>query len=148
MGFDGSHPLREQADYGAQQKLAQILLPKQYELAAAEKRLQAQQEFEAAEGERNRAASMARVQAAQAGQTGRTNTTQSAITARANQQQANKRGALGRAWDWLTGSEQAPAAAPASNGPVTMMDPNTGETRQVAAEMVEQYLARGAVVVR
>jgi hypothetical protein len=148
MGFEGSYPIREQNDYAAQQKLAQILLPKQYELAAADKRLQQQQAFDAAEGERNRAASMERVQAAQGGQNNRVAAQQAAITARANQQQQNKRGALGRAWDWMTGGSQPVAPASAPSGPVIMMDPNSGETRQVPAEMVEQYLSRGAVVVR
>lgn len=146
MGFDGSYPLREQSDYTAQQKLAQVLLPKQYELAAADRRLQQQQEFNAAEGERDRAASMDRVRAAQSGQNNRVSAQQAAITARANQQQQNKRGAIGRAWDWLTGSSQQPQQ-PTSSGPVMMMTP-AGDIVPVPSELVAEAEANGATRVQ
>lgn len=64
LGFEGSYPLREQADYTAAQKLQTLLAP----LLAREAADQDRQAFAAQENERNRAAAMERANLGQQGQ--------------------------------------------------------------------------------
>jgi len=146
LGFEGTYPLREQADYTADQKLRQILAPKQMEMEAELMNRDVTRQFQAEQAQKDRDARAQIAAGTQAGQMNRVNAQQGAINARAQQTQAAKQNPLSKLFGWMTGSgEQAAPAAP--SGPVTMMDPSTGETRQVPAELVQQYLSRGAQVV-
>lgn len=144
-GFTGSHPLREQADYATEQKLNLLLKPRQLEVDAAAKNLQARQAFEASEGAKDRAAALARTQMIQDATTGRTNFVQGQINNRADAKD-NKRNMWGRAWDWLMGpDEQSAQAAPAaSGGGVVMMMTPSGDVVPVPAAEVPEAEANGA----
>ena len=153
-GFTGSYPLQEQENFGAQQKLRQILLPKQMELEAAMLEKESGREFNAAQGQLDRASRERVASGAQAGQTGRVNTQQQAITNRAEQARLEKRSGPRKLYDWLTGnvskSPQA-AATPAAEGNdgqgMVMMEAPTGEQQMVPAGRVQEFIAKGARVI-
>lgn len=54
LGFEGSHPLKERADYETRSKLAQVLMPKQLELEAARQNKEATMEFTDNQNDQNR----------------------------------------------------------------------------------------------
>jgi hypothetical protein len=146
MGFEGSHPLREQADYTANQKLRQVLLPEQIKLEAALAEQRNNETFTSQQHELDRQSREKMAAGAQAGQMNRVNAQQSAITAR----QPDKRG-------WLmkmlgigappAAAQSAPAAQDGGSGMV-MMEAPTGEQQMVPAARVQEFLAKGAQLVQ
>lgn len=151
MGFDGTFPLREQADYGHTQKLRQILLPEQMKLEAARTERETGRAFDASQRDLDRRSREGIATGAQSAQLNRVNAQQQAITARANEAREAKRGPVSRLFSWLTGSggsatPTAPAAPNGASGMVLMEAP-TGEQQMVDASRVQEFLAKGAIVV-
>lgn len=113
MGFTGSNPLREQSDYGAMQKLQQILLPKQMELQIAQQENEAQN----ARATQAQTAAMEREKFKQGAMTDR-----SAMVRKAIEDYARLTGKVPEP-GWLEslfgGSEEDEAAAPMSAAPAS-----------------------------
>ena len=141
MGFDGTYPLREQEEYGVNQKLRQILLPKQLELDAENRRLAATQEFTANQNEQNRVAANNRAAATQTGMDRR------AAESRAHALNMAKQTGRIKGQSWLSslfgGGDDAPEAAGGSG--VVMMQTPSGDVVPVPAEEVAEAEANGAV---
>lgn len=83
MGFDGTNPLREQADYTYEQKLRMLLEPKMAEERAGMYNLRATQEFNAGQKALDRQAQMDRLNVAQGGQNTRATERAADMAARA-----------------------------------------------------------------
>jgi len=153
LGFEGSYPLQEQAQWSADQKLRQLLIPEQMKLESARTERETGREFDANQRAMDRSSREKIASGAQAGQTGRVQAQQQGIASRQQQAQQAKQGGISKLYNWLTGSGQAqanpaaPTQAPAASGDVTMIDPTTGETASVPAARVNEYLARGAQIV-
>ncbi len=149
MGFDGSYPLQEQAQWSADQKLRQILIPEQMKLQAAMLEKETGREFNASQGALDRASRERIATGSQATQMGKTQATQNGVAHRQAMDAWNKRGMFSKLGDWLSGAQppQAPAGAAVTGNTVKMMDPTTGDTRDVPADRVNEYLARGAQVI-
>lgn len=141
LGFGGTYPLREQEEYGANQKLRQILLPKQMELEAENTRLVNTQQFTAGQNEMNRSAADARAAQTQAGMNRR------AEESRAHALNMAKQTGRIKGQSWLSslfgGGDDAPEASGGSG--VVMMQTPSGDVVPVPAEEVAEAEANGAV---
>ena len=149
-GFSGTYPLQDQDDYAQNQKLRQILLPKQMELESEQTRLQQQQDFMQQQNGLNRSATAANNQARVEAATTRQQSGQAHAISLAQQKGQIDPGSGGvLAWlKSLGGGDEAPPAAPSTDGGVVnMIDPSTGEIRPVPAHLVNRYLAKGGQVV-
>jgi hypothetical protein len=140
MGFEGSYPLREQDEYGANQKLRQILLPKQMELEAENSRLANTQQFTAGQNDLNRAAANERAAATQTGQDRR------AAESRAHSLNMARQTGRIKGEGWLSslfgGGGDEPEAAASG---VVMMQTPSGDVVPIPAEEVAEAEANGAV---
>jgi hypothetical protein len=153
MGFQGTYPLQEQANYAAEQKLRQILIPEQMKLQAAMMERETGREFDANQRDLDRKSRESIASGAQAAGLSRVQAQQSGINARQQQAQEAKRNPLSKLFGWLTGSggsaalPTVPTQVPTGNEGMVLMEAPTGEQQAVPAARVQEFLAKGARVV-
>lgn len=159
-GFTGTYPLQEQEQDLVNQKLRQVLLPKQMELEAAQLNRQESREFTAGQNQLNRDAMQTRIETTQQGQDRRLAERGADIAARSVKKGNNP---LRKLFGGMMGVEsnediQAREAAEMRNkvrtqmnagqpGQVLMRSPDGSEEAYVDAARVNEFLARGGVVV-
>lgn len=161
-GFTGSYPLREQEDEAANQKLKQLLLPKQMELQAEMQNREAQREFTANQNQQDRKLRAQIAQGTQAGQNQRLAARSADIAARQVKLGNNPLRRLLSPFGIMDSNEavrdkeaqrvrqnvQSQMQGAAGDGGTTIMeDPATGEQVYVPNERVQEYVAKGARIV-
>lgn len=159
MGFNSSNPLKEEAEYQAQQKLRQVMLPEQMKLQASLVDKENQREFSAGQNKLNRDAMTQRTGMAQAGQDRRQTDRAAEVAAKSVKLGHNPLRSFLSPLGIMDSNEKVRdteanrmrenVRSSASNGPantVHMIAPN-GEEADVPEAMVQDYLAKGAQVV-
>ena len=162
MGFEGTHPLREQADFNANQELEKLLAPRRLEVEAQEANLAATREFNASQRDQDRELRRDIAQGTQSGQNERL--VERSAAAAANQVKPGKnplRKLFGGYFGIDTNEDvqraeqakvrdsvrqQMTSAGPMGGGKM-MVSPDGSEQVMVPADRVDEYLAKGARIV-
>lgn len=159
MGYNGSHPLKDQAETQARQKLQMMLAPEQMKLQASLIDKDNQREFTAGQNKLNRESMMERTQAGQQGQNQRQTEAAANAAARAVKPGNSILRKFLSPLGIMDSNEQVQQAeqqrmrqsvrnSAVSSGPgntVHMIAPN-GEEADVPEAMVQDYLSKGARV--
>lgn len=157
MGFNGSNPLKDEAEYQAEQKLRQLIIPERMKLEASLSDKENQREFSANQNKLNRDAMMQRTQAGQQGQNQRQTEAAAQAAAKGIKLGHNPLRSFLSPIGVMDSNEKVQAdeqnrvrqnvrgSMATSANTVHMIAPN-GEEADVPEAMVQDYLAKGAQV--